>query len=259
MHKKIKLTPDERMRQNILNQLDENALIYRFINVKRLFELLNDKKLVLVKPFKWNDPFENFLSKTKLVNKAKKETIIFNLTNDFFGQCWTLSAECDAMWKNYSSLETGVRIECNVLPLIKSVYDITDRYSILSCFIGKVIYRNDNDIRNNMTKWISKFLLDTSGKEIAKMLLIKRMEFKYENEVRLLYCNAKYRNDDFVTFDIKPISLINTVKFSPKMDQNDFKSNKEKLLKYGFNENQILKSTLYEPYTIEIEYNGNLI
>jgi hypothetical protein len=255
MPRNFNLTPDQRMKGNILNELDENASIFRFMEINRLFELLHEKKLVLVKPFKWKDPFENFLSKTKFIDKSKNEPLEFDLTNDFYGQCWTLSNECDGMWKNYSSLENGVRIECKVLPLLKAIYDVNDEFSILSFFIGKVIYEDDKDISNKLKEWIPKILLDPSGKEIAKMLLIKRKEFKYENEVRLL-SKKTLKNDDNIAFDIDPITLVNSVKFSPKMDQGDFEFNKNKLLKYGFSENQISKSTLYEPYTIEIEYDG---
>ncbi|MCJ7808096.1 MAG: hypothetical protein MUP73_05235 [Dehalococcoidia bacterium] len=68
---KFNLTPEERMKENILNGLDENASVFRFVKTDRLFEILKTKKIALVKPWKWDDPFENFLSKTVVVNKKK--------------------------------------------------------------------------------------------------------------------------------------------------------------------------------------------
>lgn len=254
------LNAEERMKKNILNELDENDIIYRFIEVDRFFEMIEKKKLILVKPRKWDDPFEDFLSKAIVIN-SKGIRIRFNVTNDFYGQCWTLKGECDGMWRNYASLDDGVRIECKTLRLLEVIYDKNNRSSGLSCFIGRVIYPNDeNNMRTKMKELISKMLADnSSGKEIAKILLIKRKEFSYEKEVRLLYFNEDSNDSDIITFNIEPVNIIESVYFSPKMDQDVYKEHKQKLVQYGFNENHISKSHLYEPYTIEIEYNGLLL
>ena len=252
---KFNLTPEERMKENILNGLDENASVFRFVKTDRLFEILKTKKIALVKPWKWDDPFENFLSKTVVVNK-KKERIGFNLTNDFYGQCWTLSDECDGIWRNYSSLENGARIESTTTSLLASIYDMTNDTSKLSCFIGKVVYETDTNIPNMLSQWISQIVIDHTGKEIAKMLLIKREEFSYENEVRLLYSKEESKDNDVVEFKIDPLYLISSIKFSPKMNSGDFERYKKDLIKYGFSEDKISKSTLYEPYSIEIPYDG---
>ena len=255
MIKKFNLTPEERMKDNILNELDENSSIFRFVRTDRLFELFNTKKIVLVKPWKWDDPFENFLSKTIVVNK-NKENIGFNVTNDFYGQCWTLRDECDGIWRNYSSLENGARIETSTIKLLSSIYDMTNGGSRLSCFIGRVIYETDKEIPNLLSQWISQMLMDSTGKEIAKMLLIKREEFSYENEVRLLYCKEGSNKDDIVEFEVDPLDLIKRIMFSPKMKQPDFERHKNALIQFGFSEHRISKSTLYEPYSIEIPYDG---
>lgn len=252
---KFNLTPEERMKENILNELDENASVFRFVKIDRLFEIFKTKKIVLVKPWKWDDPFENFLSKTIVVNK-KKERIGFNLTNDFYGQCWTLRDECDGIWRNYSSIENGARIETSAIRLLSSIYDLTNNESKLSCFIGKVVYETNTNITNMLSDWISQLLTDSTGKEIAKMLLIKREEFSYENEVRLLYSKKESKNKEIAEFKINPLTLISSIMFSPKINPVDFERHKKELIKSGFSENKISKSTLYEPYSIEIPYDG---
>lgn len=255
MIKKFNLSPEERMKENILNGLDIDSPIFRFVRTERLFELVETKKIVLVKPWKWDDPFENFLSKTIVVNK-KKEKVGFNVTNDFYGQCWTLKDECDGIWRNYSSLENGARIETSAIKLLSSIYDLADGESKLSCFIGRVLYEPDNEIPNFLSGWISQMIVDSTGKEIAKMLLIKREEFSYENEVRLLYSKEGSKDDGIVEFEVDPLDLIVSIMFSPKMKLQDFEKYKNKLIQLGVSEHRISKSTLYDPYYIEIPYDG---
>jgi len=51
------------MNRNFLNieEDQKDKLIFRVLSIKRLFELFNNKKNVLVKPKLWDDPFENFI------------------------------------------------------------------------------------------------------------------------------------------------------------------------------------------------------
>jgi hypothetical protein len=247
------LNSDEKIKKNLLNDLNENESVFRFLKTDRFFEMLDNKELVLVKPRKWDDPFEDFLSNTSFIDRKKVRTG-FSVTKDFFGQCWTLREECDGIWRNYASLETGVRIESKAFALLREIYDITDPVAILSYFIGKVTYTKDENIRTDLCSLIRRMLGDSSGQEIAKFLLIKREEFIYEREVRLLYSKEDSATIDIVKIKIKPTRMINSILFSPKMNEHDFLKCKERLVRlYGFKSTQISKSHLYDPYTIEIE------
>jgi hypothetical protein len=241
----------ERMKKNILNGLGETESVYRFLKVDHFFDMVDKKELILRKPKDWNDPFEDFLSKTIVIDK-KGDRIGFEVTKDFYGQCWTLRDECDGIWRNYADLEMGVRIESKTLRLLEAIYDENDPVAILSFFIGKVEYLTDSVIRQNLPVRISNMLHDSSGKEIAKFLLIKREEFIYEKEVRLL-CSRK-SDEDFISIKIEPNYIIDSIRFSPKMDKTTYEDNKKRLLTSGLNDNQISKSTLYDPITIEVDY-----
>lgn len=67
---KFGLSPKERMLENILNGLDPDNVIYRVVSVESFFEMIEEKRLVLVRPWKWEDPFEDLLSRTIVTNKA---------------------------------------------------------------------------------------------------------------------------------------------------------------------------------------------
>jgi hypothetical protein len=243
---------------NILNQLKPNEKIFRVVSVERFFELITGKTLALVKPYKWNDPFENFLSKTIFIN-SKKERTGFNLTNDFFGQCWTLREECDGIWKNYASLTNGVKIQTTATKLLKTIYNTNDKWAPQCYFIGKVDYKSTNDIIDFLRdEYFPQWLTDTSGKNVAKMLLLKRNEFRYEQEVRLLYSDIEknYKEKDFVSFQVDPTKLIESITFAPMTNEYLFEIYKKQLIDLGFSSESIKKSNLYDPLKIEIKSDG---
>jgi hypothetical protein len=52
-----------------LEESDFSTYIYRTIPLNRLYELFQDNENALVKPSLWEDTFENFVLKTKLINE----------------------------------------------------------------------------------------------------------------------------------------------------------------------------------------------
>src|SRR4051812_3004578 len=80
--------------------------VYRIISLERFFEMFTKKENVLVKPQKWEDPFENFIlnwpSRADESAKFVRPTV--------HGQCWTVGKASDAMWRIYSPTSHSVRI-----------------------------------------------------------------------------------------------------------------------------------------------------
>ena len=97
------------MNHNFINILDSerDKYIYRIMPLSRLYELFENTENVLVKPSLWEDPFENFILKSRVRFKNGK-TYGFNHQNGFYGQCWTRSKASDAMWRIYSSDKRSV-------------------------------------------------------------------------------------------------------------------------------------------------------
>ena len=88
-------------------RLDENDLdsdVYRIYSLRRLELLFFSQTDALVSPEKWDDPFENFFLQRTEVHDAESGTNIplNNLAKDWYGQCWSLNPETDAMWRIYS-------------------------------------------------------------------------------------------------------------------------------------------------------------
>ena len=73
--------------------------VYRIMPVHRLLECFQKKKLVLVPPKKWDDPFENMLLSAKVVIGSGEPSDMLPTRDKVYGQCWTLHRETDAMWR----------------------------------------------------------------------------------------------------------------------------------------------------------------
>lgn len=91
------------MLNNLIN-LDEKDLdkaIYRIYPYHYFIKMLEDKNNVLVKTRLWEDPFENFiLNATGQLPDGK--LFLMGSRDQYFGQCWSLNIESDAMWRIYS-------------------------------------------------------------------------------------------------------------------------------------------------------------
>lgn len=240
---------------NLLNNLEPSTRLFRFLPTCRLLQLVLERQFMLARPSKWADPFENFLSKTTFVLNG--ESIGFNLTDDFFGQCWTLREECDGLWRNYcgKNLDSGVRIETTAEKLLRAIWNGRDRFASLRTFVGKVVYLDDEELKGVLQGCMGygHWLTSPNGDGMAQTLLMKRTEFEYEHEVRALVSDPDHA-DDHKPIPIKPNDFIDSVMFAPKVADKQQEECIDHLVAAGFDQSKILvaRSTLYDPWRLEI-------
>ncbi len=238
---------------DIGGSIAEDTPVYRVFSKQRLIEMFTDKTLTLVAPHKWEDPFENFLSKCKATVDGHPNVTIDNLFKNFYGQCWTLKPESDAMWRIYSDPKKGfgARVKSTAGRLLRSIYNPHDPFAAMSYYIGRVLYESEANLRlvfehpSNATG----VALDATGRGQATTLFLKRQEFDHEAEVRLLYqfnkdgCSDQ-RPETIWQFPIIPNDLFDDVLFDPRMDSADFQKDEQALRALGFNK-PIRQSSLY--------------
>ncbi len=234
------------MERNFLNLSDfqKEKYIYRFIPFYRLVEIFKNKTNVLVNPKKWDDPFENFImNSTGELQNGEMFSIGFR--ENFYGQCWTLTRESDAMWRIYSPQKDGVRIRTTPRKLLKSLYNVSGNTRDISCYVGKVKYYTTKKLKELLEKFGSKWILDNTGAGQAQTFLFKRTPFKHENEVRIIYNSFGNLNSDIFSYKIDPYELIDYIVFDPRIDYSIFKNKKSELKNLGFKK-RIVKSNLYK-------------
>lgn len=236
-----------------LNQDDE---IYRIFSIDKFLKTLETKKLCLVRTHKWEDPFENFLLQTNGVLADGTEVGFDIIRDKFYGQCWTLKKECDGLWRNYKGTESSaIKVKSTVSKLMDQFYDFTNKFHMLSYFIGKVKYVPDSEIENFFRNEID-IMNFQSGVEFAESLLIKRLAFAYEEEIRIIFSKptsseielTKIKNpwneSDLFFVEINPNELFDEIEIDPWLTPREFIKLKEKILSLGFN-GKITQSSLY--------------
>lgn len=202
---------------NFLN-LDPNLLdkpVYRIMPIQRVLQALESQSLVLVKPKKWDDPFENSLLQAAF-EYGDGERTAFAAKDSVYGQCWTLHRETDAMWRIYSANKDGVRIASTPRKLLNALREGDPRFESVRCFLGRVEYLT----KTNLLKEFGGInLRNPDGSGIAESLLYKRREFAHEKEVRLIYCGEDGAClSDTYPFRIDTNEVFERLTFDPRMD-----------------------------------------
>ncbi|MFQ5752658.1 MAG: DUF2971 domain-containing protein [bacterium] len=236
------------------HNISEDTAIYRIFKINNLIDIFKTKKLTLVRPKLWDDPFENFMEPVIIIDaKNNKKVALSDAFNKIFGQCWTLEKENDAMWRIYASNKNGVKVKTTAGKLFDSIYDHSDRFARSSFFIGKVDYKTREQIVAMIEEFAPRLLLklvhgNHDRIRPEQMLFIKRQEFKHEEEVRILYSAIKAIDKfrDSIEFSIDPCDLFDEIVFDPRiMDESVVNGYIDKFKSFGFTK-PIEQSDLYK-------------
>jgi len=233
-----------------LEGIDLDTPIYRVFPIERLLQFFNEKKNTLVKPAMWDDPFENVIYQQTAIYHTG-ETIYFdNIRECFYGQCWTLNTEeTDALWRIYSPSKNGIRVKTTLKKLWDTFYNDNDPNAMISYYLGKMIYESEPDIKAFLEDPVNlKSMILSSGKESVQSLLIKRNEFKHEDEVRIIYFGQKEHYDlkkNIFQYNIDPNELIDELFFDPRFDKGLYNAMVNEFKRLGFNKT-INQSKLYQ-------------
>ena len=254
------------MNNNLINLTEEdlNKNIYRIYPFNRILELLENEENVLVKTELWEDPFENFLLKStgRLPNG---ELFTINSRDKYYGQCWSLKKESDAMWRIYSQHikdditkeliidNIGIKVKSTIGKVFQDLFK-TQKNHInpynkqpynLFTFAGKVKYQKKEKLVELLSN-ASNFLLDTTGKGQAETLMLKRLAFTHEREVRIVYHNENCKpNDKVFKYKINPNECFEEIVVDPRISKDNYLKIKKLLIEKGF-KNNIIQSGLYK-------------
>ena len=163
----------------------------------------------------------------------------------FYGQCWTLEKESDAMWRIYVPCKHSVKIKTTIHKLLSAIYDKIEINPDRRCFIGKVIY--DNDITSVLHQIASlDFVTDPTFISQAMTLIIKPNAYSYEKEIRLIYRSERNLPENEQNILVEPISLIEEIIFNPRLNRDEFEEYSKIVKNLGYKDS-IDRSTLYDP------------
>lgn len=228
--------------------------IYRYLTFERLVEILIQKKVTLFKTKTWEDPYENFLYKAK-IKVGGIYTSINESLDLTYGQCWTLKNETDAMWRIYSPDKQTMKIKTRITKLA-SISRNEANYQIFSTthrIIDTVKYYSKKRIVDLINEHYLNGLTNMGNP--LQSLFIKRVEFRHEQEVRLIIQkNAQIEESikksiypNFISLIVEPNDFIEEIILDPRLNRNQAELYSEILKSLGYR-NNIRKSKLYENF-----------
>ncbi len=161
-----------------LTQKQQDARVYRIIEPERLYELFERNEGVLVHPSCWDDPYENFILRSKVRDKMGRVRA-YTYHKNLYGQCWTLNTNSDAMWRIYSPDTRGIRIRTTVRKLLESLYYSGLKKPDKFCVVGKVRYLGEKALRRFANGIYKNGSLEKDN--LFRTLLVKRPAFRHES------------------------------------------------------------------------------
>lgn len=214
------LSPEEKKELGLylnLIDIDFDTPIYRYMKWEYLKSFYQDPshRWILANPSKWQDKFEHFIFKCEsFYNPLMGDKIgIDHIASQYFAQCWTLTEECSMQWqvnKPHSNTATDnnpeqdggeiwVKIKTTPRKLLEEMFYssnnlVADSFNILTYFLGKVKYVDDDFIRNYEITTPEE-IIDPNGLQQVLFLLWKRKPYQCENEVRLIMqVDSEFKN-----------------------------------------------------------------
>lgn len=220
-------------------------LLYKYLPLEFALGTIKDRYLWLCNPTIWKDPFEKrFINAKYLVNKNVFE---FPLKSQIFCTCFTQTPTSEAHWNNYTNHQIGISLKINRQRLLDVLEEHTDTYDI---YIGNVTYLKTAVIRKKLSeiddiKNINPFNLN-NRELILKLLLFKRIAFRYEDEMRVLAVKKFKTKENGIklSFNMKPSELIDSIIIDPSIGSNNEEMLKE-LFKSEYGFTHVFKSQLY--------------
>lgn len=220
------------------------CLLFKYMPLESALSLVIDKYLWFANPVIWNDPFEKKFIEGKYEINGKK--VDFPLKEKVFCSCMTETATSEAYWNAYQNGQLGISFKFKRKKLLEILYGLTD-YDV---YIGKVKYVVTNCLNKNISdiaELKSTKQIDIHNVDLQiKLLLLKRVSFCYENEIRILIVQKNKTNCKGLKIPVSPVGiteLIDTVTIDPRAEKHTEKMLKEYFKSFGLK--KVYKSQLY--------------
>ena len=203
--------------------------------------------MTLVRPEKWDDPFENYIIDPD-VRFADGSFIRLVYRQVIHGSCWTKKSVSDAMWRIYSPDKISVRIKSTPEKIGQALENGLKKNKESSWHIGKVQYISQKQVEVKALDFANRFFKSKQDKTAAEALLIKRTSFSHEKEVRVIVVdrNAKSKNG-ILKIKVDPHQIIDSVLVDSRASEEWFDVYSHYLKNVIGFKGHISKSALYKP------------
>lgn len=199
----------------------DNKFLCKYRPLDRALEELEGRKLWFANPETWTDPYESYF----LNNSFNDHDCV--LKNRVWATCFTTRGRSEAQWKAYTDKELALMLELDGAEFIDEVAkSVGDDATI---YVGKVQYVPTGRIQKSKC-WEILGITQAEAARLSeeelsvRLMLIKRLPFQYENEIRLFIVfkdvlDEKKVKGGYVN-NVLENQIINKVTISPNAKEN---------------------------------------
>ena len=237
----------------------EQKLLYKYMPLEQALMTLDGCYLWFANPTTWKDPFEKRFIDAKYMDGNHERNFLWK--NRIFCICMTQTMVSEAAWQVYAQGKIGVQFRIYRDALLKELKAMEKDYNV---YIGKAEYMKTDDIRRDLSK-VPFNPPQTTGVNTynyaARLLMLKRVAFQYEDEVRILLVskdtkNTGYRKGVKMAYQCENTDLILRIVLDPNLEKMTYEMIKERLEdKYKFVSynkpddtkfNRVIQSAIYK-------------
>ena len=164
----------------------KSKLLYKHLPLENALCSLNENYLWFANPSEWKDPFEKRFLEAKYIRDGKE--VRFSWKDRVFCTCLTQTQTSEAYWNAYRHDNIGIEFKIYKEKLLEELERYDDSYKV---FIGRAEYLKTRDITKDLRDIpfnppIEKNRRLNSDLFAARLFLLKREDFKYEDEIRII-------------------------------------------------------------------------
>lgn len=193
----------------VANSLQSDTRLSRYISLSQFVSFVESGHTYLSKVLDWPDTWEMPASKLPLLDDGDLTYPTWSISDDTYGQSWSLLSESDALWRIYSVQEEGIMIQTSV-----SKFRL---FEAISCgMLAPVVYYRD------LLEGIQQLDGDSDYIEPFAGAFLKRRAFEHEQEVRLVTVNderclgLRHPNHSYIETRLDAVEFINEITIDPR-------------------------------------------
>lgn len=234
----------------------KTKILYKHLPLENALRTLKDKSLWFANPSTWKDPFEKRFLEAKYIKNGKE--VNFNWKGRLFCTCMTQTVSSEAFWNTYSRGNIGIELRIYKEKLLEELSRYDSKHKI---FIGKAEYLRTDEICKGLRSIpfnppIPSGADFNTGDIAARLFLLKRIAYKYEDEIRIIVVKDSATKEKGIGLDYtcENTDLIQKIVLDPNLEDytyqllNDFFEKEygfTSYIKSGKLHNRVLRSQLY--------------
>lgn len=228
---------------------DVSKPLYRYMSAANFENTLRSSQLYMSNVRRWADPYERWWCDQLFRVGSKLDGV------HAYGLCWTRKTRDEPFWRLYQ--DRCSHLDDHGIPLVASPPPVRIRSTVSSLvallsakidqieakvFIGDVFYSPEAVIKSKAESL--RIASNDVARDAATALNLKRLAFKFEQEVRVLWIDRLGKRPAQI-IDFNPLSLIDAVMIGPSLDVDSGKRLKTVLVPLGMPAEKIKRSMIY--------------